>query len=364
MRGLVRDDREAASVFDVENLRELALALARDAGAEERAAADMVDAMLEADLRGVETHGLARLAPYLERIRSQAVNGRAVPSVTARDGIVDVDACNAIGHHGARLACDALIAQGPQHPVGVATIRNSNHFGFAGYYTSLLARRGFVALCTSNGTPCVAPPGGIRPFLSNDPFAISAADGDVVIELDLALSSTSRANVRRAFERGEMIPANWALGPDGLPTDDPAAALKGTMLPLAGERGFGLLFAIEIFAGLLSGGAAADQVGSKERPDAIERTSHALIALRTDAFPFGETFGARLRMLVDGLRAAPRRSGTEIPRYPGERRWAMRAERLREGVPIAVETVRSLQTLAHDCGIAFPQQRVPVESKR
>lgn len=340
--------------FAADALRTLGLSLARAAGASEEAARDMIDAMVEADLRGVSTHGMERLLPYLERIRSGAVDGRATPAIVRAGSVIAVDGRNAIGHHAMRRACEELLAGVADNPLQIAAVRNSNHFGFAGYYATLLAQQGLLALCSSNGTPCVAPPGGISPFFSNDPLAIAAADGNLVVEVDLALSTTSRANVRHAYERGTLIPTDWALGPNGLPTDDPAAALAGTMLPFGGERGFALLFGVELLAGVLGGGAVADEVASKERAHAIEGTSHVALTIDVRAFPGGSAFGTRLRDLVERMRGVPRTVGALVPRYPGERRWRLRAQRLRDGIPLDPATVRALRTEAEARGLGMP----------
>ena len=330
-----------AQRFEAEAIRRFAVALARDAGATPSAADDLVEAMLEADLRGVDTHGMRRLAPYLERIRSGAVDGTAEPVVTRRASVVDVDAKNAVGHHAMLSACRALAAGAAEHPVQFAAVRESNHFGFAGFYATWLARRGLVAIVASNGTPCVAPPGGRLPFFSNDPLAIAASGGEAMVEYDVALSSISRARIAQAAERGLPIPSHWAIDATGAPTTDATAALAGTLLPFGGERGFGLLFATEVLAGILSGGASADDVASKERPDAVERTSHIVIAISPAATHGGWSFDKRLAELIDRMRAAAP-DGPAAPRYPGERRWAHRAQNLAGGVPLDAATVAAL----------------------
>ena len=349
--------KNSSSRFDADALRAFGIAVATHAGVSASAAVEMTEVMLEADLRGVDTHGLRRLAPYLERIRSHAVDGAAEPVIVRRASIIDVDARNAIGHYAMMRACQAIVAGAREQPVQVATIRESNHFGLAGYYVSWLAQRGFVAICASNGTPCVAPPGGRVPFFSNDPLAIAAADGEITVEYDVALSSVSRARIAQSAERGNSIPSDWALDEAGIPTTDAAAALRGTLLPFGGERGFGLLFAVEILAGVLGGGAFADDVASKEQAGTIERTSHVLIAIASGALHDGHGFGQRLRALVERMREVSR-DASIAPRYPGERRWELRRHRLKHGVPLDTATVRALKRVADSAAIAMPPELV------
>src|SRR6185437_4374727 len=148
------------------------------AGASPDAAEAMADALTEAHLRGVETHGLRRLRPYVARIRSGGVDGKARPQMEARHALLMVDGRNGIGHYVATVAAQAAADAARQFGIAIALVRNSNHLGFAGHYATLIAAQGQFGIVTSNGQVCVAPAGAMQPLLSNNPLAIAAPLGN------------------------------------------------------------------------------------------------------------------------------------------------------------------------------------------
>lgn len=344
------DDR---ILHDAAQLRDLVTACLRAAGATEPAADAMADALTEAHLRGVETHGLRRLRPYIERIRAGGVDAAAEPAIEHHQALIRVDGRNGIGHYVAQRAAAAAVDAARRLGIAIALIRNSNHFGFAGYYAGLIARSGQLGLVISNGQVCVAPEGRMRPFLSNNPLAIAAPTGDpdAFLELDLATSVTSRANVVQAAKNGQRLPPGWAQDNEGRMTRDAAAALDGSLLALAGDRGFALLFALEAMTGVLAGGAYADQVSSKESaPHAPEGTAHTIIAIDLDLALGTATYAARLDDMIARLRAVPGDAARPV-RYPGERRWRLRRQRLRDGIPLAKADADDLMKLAAELGV-------------
>ena len=181
-------------------------------GAHSEGAEAMATAVTEAHLRGVETHGLRRLRPYVTRLRSGGVNAKARPQADQNQGLVRIDGGNGIGHHVAAFAANAASDAARQFGIAIALVKNSNHFGFAGYYATLIAGRKQLGIVTSNGQVCVAPGGSTKPLLSNNPIAIAAPTGqpDSYLELDLATSVTSRANVVEAARSGRLLPDGWA----------------------------------------------------------------------------------------------------------------------------------------------------------
>lgn len=334
-------------------------AILQGAGASTEAADAMAGAVAEAQLRGVETHGLRRLGPYLTRLKSGGVNASAQPVITQHDAIVQVDGRNGIGHHVATVAACAVADAARQHGIALALVRNSNHFGFAGYYATMIARRRQVGIVTSNGQVCVAPEGGMRALLSNDPLAIAAPTGndDEFLELDLATSITSRANIVAAAKSGKALPLGLAQDPKGMPTRDAKVALEGSLLAFGGAKGFALLFALEVITGVLCGGGYADQVSSKEdAPNAPEGTAHMMIAIDLDRAIGGNSFRARLDDLIARLAAMPVDPAVTPPiRYPGQRRWSLRRERIRNGIPLTPAELKDLDQLAANAGVSLPQ---------
>jgi LDH2 family malate/lactate/ureidoglycolate dehydrogenase len=324
-------------------------------GASAEGAEAMADAITEAHLRGVETHGLRRLRPYIARIRSGGVDGNSRPQVTTRNALISIDGRNGIGHHVATCAAKAASNAARQFGISIVLVRNSNHFGFAGYYATLIAAGKQLGIVTSNGQVCVAPEGAQKPLLSNNPLAIAAPlrSPDRFLELDLATSVTSRANIVEAAGSGALLPPGWAQDADGNPTRSPGAALKGSLQAFGGGKGFALLVALEALTGVLCGGAFADQVSSKETAsDAPEGTAHTMIAIDLEAALGADSYSDRLEELVERLLALPRNAAADAIRYPGERRWKLRSERLRDGIPLSDAELTDAVHLAKELGIA------------
>jgi LDH2 family malate/lactate/ureidoglycolate dehydrogenase len=323
-------------------------------GAYPESADAMADAVTEAHLRGVETHGLRRLRPYIMRMRSGGIDVRSRPTVDPQGALLRVDGHNGIGHHVATFAAKAVGDTARQSGVAMALVRNSNHFGFAGYYATLIAAQRQLGIVTSNGQVCVAPEGAMMSLLSNNPLAIAAPmrRADCFLEMDLATSVTSRQNIVEAARSGVLLPPGWAQDAHGNPTRDPPAALAGSLLAFGGQKGFGLLFALEALTGVLCGGAFADQVSSKEAaPDAPEGTAHVMIAIDLEMALGADTYMARLDELVRRLAALPLGPAAPAVRYPGERRWNLRRERLRDGIPLSEAEIADVTNLAEELGV-------------
>lgn len=319
-------------------------------GVPSAAAEALADHIVEAHLRGVETHGIRRLKPYLARIRAGGVDAAVDPRFEADGSVIRVDGRNGIGHHVARIAAKNVCAAARRHGSAVALVRNSNHFGFAGYYATQIAAEGMVGLVTSNGQVVLGPDGARKAIFSNDPVAVGASiDDGAFFELDMATSVTSRARIGMAAERGETIAEGLALDENGRPTRDAKAAMKGVLLPFGGAKGFAFVTAIELLTGILGGGRYADQVASKEADaSAPEGTCHFLMAIDLEKAIGRDAFVERLRDLIARMRNLPMRDGMEPPRYPGQRRWEMRRNRQQNGVPLSRKDASSLAELLGD----------------
>ncbi|WP_340109380.1 Ldh family oxidoreductase [Pikeienuella sp. HZG-20] len=329
-------------------LRMLVQAALEHAGAAPEAAADFAAHCVDAELSGVSTHGLRRLPGYLARLRAGGVDGCATPVIEGDGAVLQVDGQNGIGHHVARLASDAAVARARELGAAVALVRGSNHFGYAGWYAARIAAHGMVGMAVSNGQVLVGPPGAKAPIFSNDPVALAAPGG---FEFDMATSITSRANIAASAELGEIIAEGLALDSQGRPTTNAAAALEGILLPLGGAKGFGLIAALEVLAGLLPGGAYADLVASKEAdPAQGEGTSHFLMAIDLAACCGASAFEARMRDLAGRLAGLEMAEGQPAARLPGVRRAASRARGLVEGIALDALRLAELQQIASDIG--------------
>lgn len=193
-----------------------------------------------------------------------------------------------------------------------------------------------------------APPGALRPIFSNDPLAVAAPIGEgEYMELDMATSVVSRAKIAEAEAKGALIPPGWAADETGRNTRDAFAALQGSLVPFGGQKGFALVFALEVLIGVLSGGAYADLVSSKEaKPNVPQKVSHFFLAIDLKRSLGVESFVERMQDLIRRVLDLPVRPGTAPLRYPDQRRWALRRERICQGIPLEEKDYQDLIDLA------------------
>jgi LDH2 family malate/lactate/ureidoglycolate dehydrogenase len=312
-------------------------------------AADLV----AADLEGIASHGVMLVPMYVERINKGSVSRRSVGEVVSdRGGAMVIDAGKALGQLTSRQAVKLAVARAREIGLAAVAVRNGFHFGTAGRYARMMAEHNCVGIVLSNTRPLMPAPGGAEALVGNNPIAIALPSaGEFPVEADMALSATAMGKIRLAAAAVESIPEDWAVDSQGRPTTDPAAAIKGMLLPAAGPKGFGLAFVIDLLCGGLSEGA----VGAEVRPlygDAAEpyRCSHFFLAIHAGHFPAGERFAERVRDQAMRVSRSKRGAGVERVYAPGELVWATRQGS--EGVcRLDVPTLRSLVDTAARVGV-------------
>ncbi|MBY0297852.1 MAG: Ldh family oxidoreductase [Methylobacterium sp.] len=319
--------------------------LAEDAlvrcGTARAAAASTARALVEAEADGLKGHGLSRLPAYAAQVRSAKVAGAAVPVVTRpRPGLIAVDAAHGFAFPALDAAVAGLAEAARAQGIAAAGIRRSHHCGAAGRPVEALAAQGLVALLFANTPAAMAPWGGSTAVFGTNPIAFACPLPDrPPIVVDLSLSKVARGSIMAARQRGEAIPEGWALDADGRPTTDPAAALKGTMVPLGDAKGTALALMVELLAAGLTGGRFAAEASSfLDAEGEPPGTGQLLIAIDAGAFGPGalERFGA-LAAAIDVQDGA---------RLPGARRLALRARAAAEGVDIPDALLSEIRALA------------------
>jgi LDH2 family malate/lactate/ureidoglycolate dehydrogenase len=313
------------------------------------AAADLVaDCLVSSNLHGIDTHGVARLPTYVRRIKEGAVDARGEPKIVSRRGAVGlVDGANALGPIAAAKAMDLAVECAREFGIGYIGVRNSNHFSYAAYYCERAARAGMVGICSSGGEPTVAPWGGVDAFYTNSPIALAAPTGTDPVVVDLATSVSSRGNILLAKLLGNPIPEGWAVDAQGRATTDPEAALRGSVLPMGGAKGYALIVALEILNGVLTGGTSAPNVRSQAAKDGkAAGVPHFFIALDPGALIGRELFLQRMDELVKATRTAKPSDSKRPVLVPGDRRRSVAAERRRTGIPLPEEVRAELLAVA------------------
>ena len=324
-------------------------------------AAAVAEVLVDANLRGTESHGIGRAPVYLRRLRAGLTRGTERLTVRQRSGpLCRLDAGHALGPAVGVRAVGLAAELAAEHGIGLVAVGRSTHFGAAGFYARQAARRGLVALVASNGPAHMAPHGAAEPFLGTNAFAIGAPLGrQGTFSLDMASSVAARGKVIRAHALGEAIPPGLAIDATGVPTTDAAAALAGAVLPLGGPKGSGLAFAICLLAGVLAGADFDDELepmsgGAAER---AQNVGQLFLLLDPWRLASPDEAAARVEGLVDRLHGLTAADGFDEVLVAGERGDRLAAERRAHGIPVEEAELDALAGACEEGGMAALARR-------
>ncbi|MBV9082104.1 MAG: Ldh family oxidoreductase, partial [Acidobacteriaceae bacterium] len=234
-------------------------------------------------------------------------------------------------------------------------VRNSNHFGTAMYYTLMAARRNCVAFLCTNASPAMAPWGGRQKSVGTNPWSIAAPAGRYApMVLDIANTAVARGKVYLARQKGAEIPLGWAIDAGGEPTTDPAKALMGFILPMAGHKGYGIAVMMDVLSGVLTGSKFGTQVFGPYQPENRSGCGHLIIALNIEAIQPLSEFISRMETLIQELKSTPCASGVEEVFYPGELEARNDDRNRRAGLVLPANTMSDLRKLAAETGLSSP----------
>ena len=339
-----------------DTLTEFAAAVLRAQGVPAADAQLLADTLVTAELWGHASHGMLRLPWYVARLRTGAMSAvTAVETVRDNGAVVVLDGRHGIGQVVTQRAVEVGVERARRHGVSATAARNSGHFGTAAYFTRRAAEAGCVALLATNASPAMAPWGGREKSIGTNPWSIAAPAGSHgVVVMDLANTAVARGKIYLAAERGEPIPQGWAAAADGTPTTDPAEALKGLILPMAGPKGYVISFMMDVLAGVLSGSAFGGAVAGPYDPDRRSGAGHLLITIHVDSMMDRAEYDRRIESLVQQVR-----SGTPAPwadeiLIPGELEDRNHRIRSARGIPLVPATWASLAELADQAHVPLP----------
>jgi LDH2 family malate/lactate/ureidoglycolate dehydrogenase len=328
-------------------------------GVPERDALTVAGALVRADLRGVDTHGLALLAEYLDRVRLGLIN--AVPDLQSREsGLAarHLDGQDAFGFVVATHAMGEAMTLARTTGIAAVSAFRSTHYGMAANYVLQAAEAGMIGIAFTNASRALPPHGSREPILGTSPlaFGIPVRSGPPIV-LDMSPSVAARGKIRQALRRGQEIPLGYAIDADGNPTTDPAKALEGLLLPVGGPKGSGLALMMDILGGVISGSAFGGDVGNRHRDfDRPQNVGHLLIAMRPDLFIPLEDYHERLDRLIERIHSSAPAAGFDEVLLPGEIEHREEQRRRRMGLPLSGREIRALREEAERAGI------VPLES--
>ncbi|MCL4370923.1 MAG: Ldh family oxidoreductase [Chloroflexi bacterium] len=311
-------------------------------------AATVANTLVQADLRGVHSHGAMRVATYVRGIKEGRINPKPSIKVVKDAGPnAVVDGNGGMGQVVAHFATRLAIDKAKEHGAGNVTARGSRHCGAMAYYAMMMAAEDCIGFATTNAGINMAPWGGIKKLVGNNPFAVAVPAGQPwPMVLDMATSVAAGGKVDMAAIRKQKLPLGWALDANGKPTDDPEVARReGSLVPVGGPKGYGMAVMLDVLTGVLSAGRFGAGLG--EGPGV---SAHFFQALRVDTFlPLSE-FQAEMSQLIDQIHAVPLAAGVERVYLPGEIEYGLTADRMKNGIPTEVPILDQLEQFANEIG--------------
>lgn len=335
-------------VVTVEKAYEVAHKALRNFRVPEGHAAVQLDLLIDAELRGVSSHGLLRL----ERITERIANGVADPEARGTQrwlssGFLQVDGGRGLGPVVALAALDMIQARAREAGIALAAITNSNHLGMLGWYAERVAASGQAIIALSTSEALVHPWGGREALIGTNPIAIGVPGEGEPFIMDAATSVVSMGEIHDRAHRGQPIPPDWALDADGNPTTDATAAMAGSIAPFGQAKGYALGLAFELLVSSLAQAAIGTDV--RGTLDATE------ICNKGDVFIVIDGPRASLAAYLERIRTSQPANGFDAVLVPGDRARQCRRDRLANGLPLADEVWDRINALAGSPGSARTQ---------
>lgn len=316
-------------------LRRFSVETLLKAGVSEEDAKTTAEVLITTDTFGVLTHGTKNLYQYILKMQAGGLDAKAVPTVE-REGPswAVINGNKAVGMVSACKAMNLAIKKAKETGIAYVGVKNSCHFGAAGYYANLAAKEGLIGLSMSNADPVIAVPNGCKKAIGTNPFSFAAPLGNgKSVFLDIALSNVAALKVIMAQEKGQAIPDTWLVDGDGLPTTDAAKFPKEASLqPMGAHKGYGLAVLVEILASVITGAGLLSEIASWNLDlSSTNNAGHAFIAIDVSKMIPAEVFATRINQMASELKNGPKAKGADKIFLPGEMEWDKRSEALESG---------------------------------
>ncbi len=303
--------------ISVESLRKTTEELLLTWGVPEAQADIIADTVVYAHIHEKHTHGITRMPIYRKKIEQGNMSPNTQVNIQVDTPALAVLQCNnGFGQIAAYEGMKICIKKARESGLAAVLISDSNNFGVAGYFGEIAAKEGLIGIVLTASGPAIVPPGGGKSIFGTNAIctAFPAPGGDII--LDMAVTEAARGKIRLAEKNNEKIPYGWAVDKEGLPTDDPAKALEGSLLAIGGVKGFGLAMAVDILAGLLSGSAFGGNIKPLAADDGPSRHGHMLMAIDIQKVMPMEEYNVKISELIANVKAS---GDPAVIQLPGER---------------------------------------------
>lgn len=350
--------------LDVKTMRRYCEDIFERVGFTQQESADIVDVLLTADLYGIESHGVQRLIRYHLAIEEGSIVTDAKPEIVFQTpSSVVMDAPKSMGQVVAKKGMNMAIDMAKKHGVGMVSVRGSNHYGIAGYYTKMAAEADMVGISMTNTEAIAIPTYGKKAMLGTSPIAVCMPADPVDFWYDAATTVITRGKLEVYRKKGVPVPKGWVADENGQDCDDAERVLKniigklgGGIFPVGGcdeltgsHKGYGLGIIVELFTSILAGGTTSPHVRNSGNAD----TSFCLWAIDYGIFGEKKEIKGRMSKLLQELRESPKADGHNRIYTHGEKEFESAAEKIKTGIPVNEKTLVELKMIGEKQGLRF-----------
>ncbi|MBN2354664.1 Ldh family oxidoreductase [candidate division KSB1 bacterium] len=329
------------------------------------------DNLVTADLRGIPSHGVARLKRYVDGMKDGTILPLTKPEIVRETpSCANIDGKAGLGQVVGHFATKLVIDKGQKTGVGIVTVYNSNHYGIAGYYSHMILEAGMLGISMTNSAPLVVPTFGKEMIIGTNPISLTApTKRNRPFFLDMATSVVPRGKLEVYDRLEKALPEGWAVNSLGKVTTNAAEVLKnmtaragGGILPLGGEgelfsgyKGYGMSVLVDILSGVLSGGAFGDLVNRKgpQGEKIPADVAHFFMALKIENFVDLDTFKEKMDEYIDRLKNSSKADGATRIYIHGEKEYELYDKHKKSGVPLDDKTYATLKTIGEERNVTF-----------
>ncbi len=302
--------------------------------------------LVKAELIDAKSHGLTRLKMYCDRIKKGLINPK--PKIKIKrlsSSIFHINADNSIGFVAADLGIQYAIKSAKKNGIGLVAIKKSGHYGLSSFYAEQAVKKKLLVFCFTNAPPALAPYGAKKSLFGTNPICFGAPTGKIPFLFDASTSIINRGKIRRADKLGLKIPFGVAFNKKGKITTNAKEALLGTQLPIAGYKGSGLAWMVDILSGVLTGsshgGKTKDPFDDFSGP---QNVGHLFITINPSFFS-GNNFIKEMRKNIELVKKLPKAKGFRSIKYPGERKNKIYKKNLNKDISIPSKILKEMEDL-------------------
>ena len=304
------------------------------------------DYLLKAELINAQSHGLARLKMYCDRLKKGLINSK--PKIKIKkisSSISHINADNSIGFVAADIGIKVAIKNAKKTGIGLVAIKKSGHYGLSSFYAEQAVKKNLIVFCFTNAPPALAPHGAKKSLFGTNPICFGAPTGNTPFIFDSSASMINRGKIRIAEKLGLKIPFGVALNKKGKITTDAKQALQGTQLPIAGFKGSGLAWMVDILSGVLTGsshgGKTKDPFDDFSGP---QNVGHLFITINPNVFS-GNSFLKEMKKNIKLVKKLPKAKGFSSIMYPGERKNKIYKKNINKDISIPSKILKEMEDL-------------------